>query len=446
MFFFLVTHLLDDSPAFCIFLGQSVQMTVEVGTHLLLGLGNKAQAPFVTECTTRRADHECARVPQRAQETRTFVEFLQALFTPGEVVEFFIGGALNLRFDIRVAGDDGVALVQGLGGDFAGMVDPHQTGRMRALLVREFGFVEIRRRIPARRLSGRGRNGAKCIVGPGEQPVERREVTFLHARNYTNSLPACTGAILRGRLDNWSFRMEFRSVLLVGLLVFAAPLFAQEEEVGEESPWSGNVKLGYLATSGNTESESMNSSFEVNYVPGDWEHQLAGAAIYSTESSVTTAEAYDAGWKSARNFGEANFIFGRLDWRKDRFGSITEQFSQTIGYGRRLVDREKHQLNGELGAGARQSDLADGTDESDTIYTGRLTYTWTLSETASFGQSVLVESGSGNTFTESVTDLRARLVGGLALVASYTVRQNSDVLPGTEKTDTRTAISLEYAF
>lgn len=240
--------------------------------------------------------------------------------------------------------------------------------------------------------------------------------------------------------------MDFRDVLLLGLLVFATPLFAQEEETEEEGPWSGNVKLGYLATSGNTESESMNSSFEINYVPGDWEHQLAGAAIYSTESSVTTAEAYDAGWKSARNLSEADFTFGRLDWRKDRFGSITEQFSQTVGYGRRLIDTEKHELNGELGVGARQSDLADGTDESDTIYTGRLTYTWTLSETASFGQSVLVESGGSNTFAESVTDLRARLVGGLALVASYTVRRNSDVLPGTEKTDTRTAISLEYAF
>ena len=140
------------------------------------------------------------------------------------------------------------------------------------------------------------------------------------------------------------------------------------------------------------------------------------------------------------------FLFGRLDWRKDRFSSITEQFSQSVGYGRRLIDTDKHSLNGEVGIGARQSDLSDGTDESDTIYTGRLTYAWQISDTASFGQSLLLEAGSSNTFTESVTELKARLVGGLALVASYTIRNNSDGLPGTEKTDTRTAISLEYAF
>ena len=240
--------------------------------------------------------------------------------------------------------------------------------------------------------------------------------------------------------------MNWRNGFVLGCLVLAAPVMAQEEAAEEEGPWSGNVKLGYIGTSGNTESESLNSGFQLNYVPGDWEHSLTAAALYSQDSNVTTAEAYDAGWKSARNLTEADFVFGRLDWRKDRFNSIVEQFSQTVGYGRRLIDNERHQLNGELGVGARQSDLADGTDESDTIYTGRLTYTWTISETADFGQSLLVESGSSNTFSESVSSIRARLVGGLALVASYTIRQNSDVLPGTDKTDTRTAISLEYAF
>jgi putative salt-induced outer membrane protein len=241
--------------------------------------------------------------------------------------------------------------------------------------------------------------------------------------------------------------MNWRNILVIGLLAFSAPLFAQEEEAAEEeSPWSGNIKFGYIATSGNTENESMNSGFEINYTRGLWEHQAMAAAIYSAESKITTAEAYDFGWKSARNLTDADFLFGRLDWRKDRFNSITEQFSQTVGYGRRLIDREKHTLNGELGIGARQSDLADGTDESDTIYTGRLTYGWKISETAGFGQSLLVEAGDSNTFTESVTDLRAQLLGSLALVVSYTIRRNSDVLPGTEKTDTRTAISLEYGF
>ena len=63
-----------------------------------------------------------------------------------------------------------------------------------------------------------------------------------------------------------------------------------------------------------------------------------------------------------------------------------------------------------------------------------------------FDQTFRVEVGSDNTFSESVTSITARLIGALNLVASYTIRNNSDVPLGTEKTDTRTAVSLEYAF
>ena len=63
-----------------------------------------------------------------------------------------------------------------------------------------------------------------------------------------------------------------------------------------------------------------------------------------------------------------------------------------------------------------------------------------------FTQDLLAESGSENTYLESKTALSAKLVGNLALVASYTIKNNSDVPLGTEKTDTYTALSLEYGF
>ena len=77
---------------------------------------------------------------------------------------------------------------------------------------------------------------------------------------------------------------------------------------------------------------------------------------------------------------------------------------------------------------------------------GGLDYLLHISETSEFEQKLLTEIGSENTYTESVTALRAKVVGNLALVLSYTIKNNSDVPPGIEKTDTFTAISLEYAF
>ena len=237
--------------------------------------------------------------------------------------------------------------------------------------------------------------------------------------------------------------MNLRGVAIIALLVSAAPYVAAEEE---ESPWAGKAKLGYLATSGNTDNSNLNAGFAISYSTDNWKHMFEAVGIHSTDGDATTAEAYEAGWKSERSLSENNFLFGQLDWRKDRFSGYATQFSQTVGYGRRLIDSEAHKLSIEIGVGARQSELIDGTDESETIVRGGLDYKWQLSETAAFTQGITIESGQENTYTESVTALSAQLVGNLALVASYTIKNNSDVLPLIEKTDTYTALSLEYIF
>ena len=235
------------------------------------------------------------------------------------------------------------------------------------------------------------------------------------------------------------------TVLLGGLAVGVAQ--AQEEAAAEEEgPWSGKVVFGFLATDGNTENTSLNSGFEVGYATGKWAHLLDGLAINSTQDGDTTAEAYQLGWKTEYNFNETNYLFGRVNWRKDRFSGYDTQLSETIGYGRRLIDTGTHILNAEIGAGARQLDLPDGTSENDVIVRGGLDYTWAMSETAEFTQDLIIESGETNTYLESITALKAQLFGDVALVASYTIKNNSDVLPGVEETDTYTALSLEYAF
>jgi putative salt-induced outer membrane protein len=231
--------------------------------------------------------------------------------------------------------------------------------------------------------------------------------------------------------------------ILLGLgLSFAAGADAEEEE----GPWSGTVSFGYLATSGNTENTSYNGAAEVSHTRDKWTHTANASAIGAAESNSTTAEAYQAGWKSEYNLTEHNFLFGLVDWRKDRFSGFDQQLSSTLGYGRRLIATEKHLLSIDAGLGYRSSDLADGTSNSSAIARGGLDYTWAFSETSAFEQALVIEAGSDNTFYESVSELRAKLIGDLALALSFTVRHNSDAPIGSESTDTFSAISLEYAF
>ncbi len=235
--------------------------------------------------------------------------------------------------------------------------------------------------------------------------------------------------------------MIVRQLLALTLLLAASASFAQDE-----GPWSGSASFGFLSTSGNTENSSLNTGLELGYATGNWAHTLETIAIYADEDDVTTAEAYEAAFKSEWDINDASFLFGRLRWRKDRFSSYDTQFSQTVGYGYRIVETETHQLSAEVGAGARQSDLVDGTREDEFITRAGLDYEWTLSETATFEQTLGIEAGDTNTYIETVTSLSAKVLGDLALVASYTVKHNTDVLPGTEETDTYTALTLEYTF
>ncbi len=230
------------------------------------------------------------------------------------------------------------------------------------------------------------------------------------------------------------------------VLILAGLLFATAAGAQQEDPWSGKATLGYLSTSGNTENSTLNTGFDVGYKTGDWQHELTTHAINASEDQDTTAEAYELGWKTEYNVGPNQFVVGRLQWRKDRFSGYDTQFSQSLGYGRRLVETEEHQWNAEIGAGARQSDLTDGTSEEEFIFRLGTDYTWQISETAKFEQVVSAESGPENTYIESVSSVSASLVGNLALVFSFTVKNNSDVPVDTEKTDTFTAISLEYLF
>ena len=85
-------------------------------------------------------------------------------------------------------------------------------------------------------------------------------------------------------------------------------------------------------------------------------------------------------------------------------------------------------------------------EEDEAVFNGGLYYTWVFSETAQFNQDLTTEVGSDNTYSESISKVTAKLIGNLALVASYTIKHNSDVPVGTEKKDTYTALSLEYAF
>lgn len=241
--------------------------------------------------------------------------------------------------------------------------------------------------------------------------------------------------------------------LAVLLLVVTSAAAAQDD--APPPKWAGEASAGVIVTSGNSETSTLNGKGEVVYnsESGLWRNTLAASAIKTEQTDAATgletktAERYLVGNKTDFNFTERDYAFLALEFEKDLVGPVRERTSETAGYGRKILTGPAHTLEAELGAGARQTE-EQGTAEKhdDAIGRGRVAYKWAFSDTSYFSETLKVESGESNTFGESVAELRVSLVGKLFALTSYTVRRNTDVPPGTRKTDTITAISLGWTF
>jgi putative salt-induced outer membrane protein len=253
-----------------------------------------------------------------------------------------------------------------------------------------------------------------------------------------------------------------RHLLALPLLLAALPAFAQNPPPAPAPPAApapgvappaptppvqGEATLGYQATKGNTDTESANATFALLWSLTHWSHKFDLAANSASNDALKTAEAYLAKYKGKRPFDESkSYLFTALDWSHDRFSAYEEQTSASAGYGRVLIDHGKSTLNGEIGAGYKESTRIDQVQENEAILRLALDYELKFTDKTGFKQSLVVESGSSNTSTEAISALRANLIGKVGLVIAFRIKNNSNVPPGSVATDRFTTIALAYAF
>jgi len=209
----------------------------------------------------------------------------------------------------------------------------------------------------------------------------------------------------------------------------------------------GTLAAGVQSASGNTESQSVNLDAAAEVAYEIWRHKLQVTGYQSSEDGENTAERYKGSVQSDYRFSERSYLFANGSYESDKFGAFDRQASLSAGVGRRFVDTATLALDLEAGAGRRVNE-PDGTNDREREGIVRLNgeLAWEISETSRFTQTLEVISGDSNTATESVSAVRSRLVGDLSWRLSHTIIHNSEVPAGTEKTDTYTALAVEYAF
>lgn len=227
----------------------------------------------------------------------------------------------------------------------------------------------------------------------------------------------------------------------IGILLMVTPALASA------GSWSGEAGLGLLTSSGNSETRSANAKLALDWSGAGWHNAFLAQAMNAADSGQTTSERYLLGNQLDRDFDERRYAFLAVEFERDLFGGLRQRTSQTVGYGHRFLTGPVHELEAEIGAGARQTEAQQTrAREDDGIARAAGRWKWTLSPTSSFQQQLKTESGASNTFSESVSELKLSVVGNLFLSAAVTVRHNSEVAPAVKSTDTFTALTLSYTF
>lgn len=232
--------------------------------------------------------------------------------------------------------------------------------------------------------------------------------------------------------------------LVILLFLFPSSAFAESSQA--ETPWSGEVDFGFIKATGNTRTDSMNGKARVKYSKENWIHTASLVVLNATSNGATTAQSYTFNGKSRHNLARRKYMFGNLQYQDDHLSGYRSQVSETFGYGKRVIDERQLFLDLEVGGGARQSTPRSGPSLNEAIGRAHGNLEWKVSKTSVFSQHLTVESGQYNTELQSITALKSRISGNLAMMVSYTVKYNSFVPAGSVNTETISNVALVLDF
>ncbi len=244
-------------------------------------------------------------------------------------------------------------------------------------------------------------------------------------------------------------------VTLACTMLVSANVLAEEsksaEKAEEKSPWTSAAELGFIRTTGNTETQTSALKVDVTYEVDKWRHNghfegYGSESEDDTGKNVVSAERYELSGKSDYKFNEHDYVFGLVKLQKDRFSGFEYEDIVSLGYGRKVIKQENMELDLEIGPGIRFFKVDDGVSDEEALLVLAANYWWAISDTSKFIQELSAEIGEDITSTKSVTGIQANINSTLALKFTYTIRNKTKVPVDTEKTDTEAAMTLVYSF
>jgi len=245
-----------------------------------------------------------------------------------------------------------------------------------------------------------------------------------------------------------------RTLICTSLIMAGLQVQAEENattDTADAAKWSGNAELGFIETSGNSDTQSLNGKFAVARERGDYKIGLKTEALTSKENGDTSKEKYTAELKTEYSLGDFDYLTSNIHYEDDRFSGFEYQYTLSAGYGYRAWNDENGKLDLEIGPGYRRSVLdqrdEDGEKvEDEAVGRAALNLEVNIGDNAKFTEVITIEGGESNVIYKSDMGLQSTLVGALAMKINYQVKYTEEVPEDTENTESQVGVTLVYSF
>ena len=103
-------------------------------------------------------------------------------------------------------------------------------------------------------------------------------------------------------------------VTVTGVVLVCATSSVYAADKEKKSPWETSAELGYVETSGNTNTETLVFKFDTAYEIEKWKHQAHLEALNAKTDDVTTADKKLASAQSDFKFTPRDYFYGLISY------------------------------------------------------------------------------------------------------------------------------------
>ncbi len=224
-------------------------------------------------------------------------------------------------------------------------------------------------------------------------------------------------------------------------------------------PWAGDVELGLVLSSGNTESTAVRANAELQHEMKDFRNKYLIQTLLQSNSQFdretndktryTTGQRLNLVGQSNYKFYRSEFsIFGRGAYLNDRFGAFREQASIAAGSAMRIYEEGENYWDIETGPGFAHQETSDGKQSTGLIWYAATNLDYQLNQHNSFRQSLewSVSLDGKNSSWQSRSAFTSQVNGRLSMRLGFIVKYDSNPGEFRSKTDTETSATLVYSF